>query len=978
MSNKLKSGFYILIAVFLCIMCNFTNITKNIFADTNIALANSAVVSNINVGLVGESNIVSQSGETSTITYNVTPNEFKTSVESAVFLVDVSSKMNNPDNGGTRDRIKFAEDIIRNTKTLVNNSNNTIKLKAGVMGYSDNIYTFWGENTDLSKICLYNMNTDEGYGLNDRGSTIANTIMGLNSSSRNIAPALKKADELLQGDENNIIANRNKAIIIITSGTNSIDWADAQIINIINKGYKIITIDISNQTTTDQNTIDENNLKDMTKKLTKDGTYTSLKLQGDGNSTLSDEQKKQLAISNSIYLKVLPVNMNNNNEYNYSQNKIYIPAMTAAIYGTVNASNGEYEVGNAKFTFDLGGNFSIGNKAIVEYNGVQEYIDINSIGGNKVEIDISKFINYEKNVDGFIPTIKNFNVSFDVIPIGTGGTFGKDGNGNDISNLTYTEQIAGQQLPSKVILISTPVIKVNCNVPDINANLISVNNTPLASPFEYTVKPEGTATIKYHITPTDFDKNWFDNTTIPNDVVILLDTSKGIPNSYYNGYIANGIFNKVFSVINNTNKNMKYSLVTYNNSGVYMYDKNLKVTSDNKSAFVGINWNDINTFGNTMQNSLSTLSTTNEYGNTNTALEKAHSILNDNERGAVKNIVIITSGIENNYDYNNNILNDIKNDGCNIVTLKIINNDKNDAVKELHEKLGGTQEHYIDGTTGDINNNIQNYWMPSVEKSINLNKSLNLVYNSIKFKFDLNNNFDILSSQAIVNGNTKNIDLNNNIATISLTNAFDYTVNGNKYTANSFDVEFSVKPKAGKSGELYFGNGNNQLLYDTIMGNLITKDVDTPIIIVQNETVNHGVYKDISADGKAEYYIPKSDDLFSINSIVPFACNINNLSQSNSTMVLSIDKNCEIKSEPKIYKFNSLTKKLEELTSYDINKSQDEKTFTITNFDSSSNNNIIVMYSVKLNGGITNNISVNSGTNIPASVNANGDLPDLF
>lgn len=983
-----KSKVYMLVSGTLCI-CMLVSliINKNIFAENTAALKDNPLMSSIDVKLKDQcKNIEVEPNETAKISYDVTLNEVKTSVEAAVYLVDVSSKMKNPNDGGTRDRIKFAEDIVRNTKDVVNNSNNRIKLKAGVIGYSDRLYTFWSntlndkENTDLSKIKLYDMNTDEGYRLNDRGATIANTIMGSNSGSRNITPALEKADEILKGEVNGNIKNRNKAIIIITSGSNSIDWSDENIIKIVNKGYKIITIDISNQRTNEIDTSDERDLKDMTKKLSKSNNYTFLELKSDGQSELSDEQKNKLSMSDSIFMKVNPVKMNNENEYNYSQNKIYIPAMKGAIYGSISAGSNQYEAGEAKFTFDLGDNFKCGNKATIKYDGRTVDIDISLITDNKVEIDISNFIRYTKGENGFVPDVSEFTISFDVTPIGTGGTFGKDENGEDLSNLTYKERIIGQEVTNK-ILLETPTINVKCNAPDINASLINVNGVAYSKTnTEFKVKRGESAKITYCVEPNEFDKKWLDNYEIPNDVVIVLDNSKNMPSKYYNNQIGNGIFNKIMSAINNENHNMRYSLITYNSSNIRVYDKNLNTISDDKYALIGTRWNDINEFGNNMEISLENIKSTSEYGNTNNALEKAYEILEDNQRGANKNIILITSGIENGYVYDENVINDIKNNGVNFITLKLKNNNCNDKVQELHKEFGGKDESYIDATNSKEANDIHNTYMEKVKERILIGKNLNFVYDSIQMKFDLNDNFEMVSLDATVNGEKRKVDINGNILTINLKDAFEYKSNGELYQAKKFNVDFTIRLKEGKSGKLRFGTDNNFLIYDTIMGNERIKKVDTPIIVVGNESADHGIFENINEKGKAEYI---KNVTFPNGSIVTCASNINELSSSNTNITLTIDKDATMISKPKIYKYKSSTKEIAEVTLYKYEELDNKKKFEITDFDGLNYNDIILIYSVQLDGGkdtekYINNISVNNGEQVPVTINSGDNLPELF
>ncbi|NRT91535.1 vWA domain-containing protein [Clostridium beijerinckii] len=174
-------------------------------------------------------------------------------ITNAVFVVDLSSNMSQ----GNR----WA--LMQNwfTNILLNDSNNGTdnalkgqNIKFGVVGYNDSV-KYPVDNGTYDRLFNRN-NSNERETLRQLFQN--NIMMPQSSNNRNIRPALEKADDLLinKGD-----ANANKAIILVNSG--NVTYSQSDLDEIKNRGYKIISIDMS----CDQNQNTTSNLSNMHKGL---------------------------------------------------------------------------------------------------------------------------------------------------------------------------------------------------------------------------------------------------------------------------------------------------------------------------------------------------------------------------------------------------------------------------------------------------------------------------------------------------------------------------------------------------------------------------------------------------------------------------------------------------------------------------------------------------------------------------------------
>ncbi len=170
-----------------------------------------------------------------TFKYNIN-NSLGGVIDDAVFVVDLSKDMNLDERWG----------IMKNEFTNVILRGDTLKgknIKLGVVGYNDSVINPI-ETGAYNR--LFNRNNDSE---NEKLRLLLQEAPSDNheyvypnadKEDRSIGPALKKADQLLQEYAD---ANENKAIVLVNSG--DVEYNQEDINAIKNKGYKIISLDMS-------------------------------------------------------------------------------------------------------------------------------------------------------------------------------------------------------------------------------------------------------------------------------------------------------------------------------------------------------------------------------------------------------------------------------------------------------------------------------------------------------------------------------------------------------------------------------------------------------------------------------------------------------------------------------------------------------------------------------------------------------------
>lgn len=276
----------------------------------------------IDAQLKSSNNVIATADEVVNVEYTITPREFdymlNTSpvsvgdeIEEAIFLVDLSQAMNNNDILTYVGR--WIENVLVNSSDLKKNGT-----KFGMIGYADE--SIYPDDNKEDYYKLFDIKKDK----NILKQFISNNNGLLNATeiaSRNIGAAIRDADDLFttQGDP-----DVGKAIILISSG--KVNYSQADINDIREKGYKIISLYLDLQDEAQDTT---NNIKFKT-------LHNEL-LGSEENYFVSEEKGKNY---NSIKLDM---------------DKILLSLLA----GTTNSAHDPYIFNNVKLNFDLNGNFQV-------------------------------------------------------------------------------------------------------------------------------------------------------------------------------------------------------------------------------------------------------------------------------------------------------------------------------------------------------------------------------------------------------------------------------------------------------------------------------------------------------------------------------------------------------------------------------------------------------------------------------------------
>lgn len=411
------------------------------------------------------------------VKYKITPNDYyyKTlnsegPIEEAVFLVDLSNTMS-----GSYNRFSQLQNGVPNV--IINGNNPKLdKIKLGVIGFNDSVYigstsniNNVQDNSILRKIdgnlnnidniskdkiypfYLYNMDRSAaqydyaGYRRFYAEDSFLKSKIS-NNDQRQLGTALEAADNVLTQYGK---TEARKAIVIISSGELTYSDADAEIIR--NKGYKIITLDISNSI--------NNNIE---------ATYE--KLGGDINSKTGEKVD---------YFKGT---FSDNQNYNSTTDDLIKVANSL----NTGMSNNNI-IKNAKLNLNLGSNFQMMSSAYkFKIPSSTEWSDGGSIidnTGNKYSLDLLNKINYvattETDSEGRIKYVANpFEITFQVKPtVQSYGNFGFSGltfedddfNNNKLKELGTDLAQGNNFVYSDVFMqhtdnIFTPVVRIIPNI----------------------------------------------------------------------------------------------------------------------------------------------------------------------------------------------------------------------------------------------------------------------------------------------------------------------------------------------------------------------------------------------------------------------------------------------------------------------------------------------------------------------------------
>lgn len=327
-------------------------------------------------------------------------------IDEAIFVVDLSSQINEG-NRWPQIKSRVVDNLLRGN--ILNGKN----IKLGVIGYNDTIKYV---GTDSQNKRLFNINDSQD---NEKfrmffqdDSNLTSKIGG--TPNRNIVPALQKADEIFTKDGD---IKDSKAIVLISSG--SVNYSQADIESIRNRGYKIINLDMSS----DDKGVTNSNLKQLQSDLL--------------------GQDKDLFVSR-------------NDGGNFNFVNIDMDNISTDLLNGMNPES--YCFNDLEMNFDLGSNFDLVDNSINGTIGGKS-----SVINNRLNVKLAPI--YYKvgsyNGDGtykHVPLLDNIKVNFKVKP--KSDKYGKLGfnlpQDNTHNNMSYT-LLNGSQLQN---LIETPEVMV--------------------------------------------------------------------------------------------------------------------------------------------------------------------------------------------------------------------------------------------------------------------------------------------------------------------------------------------------------------------------------------------------------------------------------------------------------------------------------------------------------------------------------------
>lgn len=532
---------------------------------------------------------------------------------------------------------------------------------------------------------------------------------------------------------------------------------------------------------------------------------------------------------------------------------------------------------------------------------------------------------------------------------------------------------------------------------DSSGNLLNsvVNGTTVE------VKPGENVNVSYNVKPESLlygDVKECDY----KEVAILIDDSLS-QNTWT--YFRNGLDNLALKLLDGGD--IRFDLITFGKNGAREENADQESTDKAKLHYIMVDKN--------LNGHIAQASSDNK--KINDALDKSISFFNNSNYNwpsstTSKNIIILSKG---NVEAINDETKSLIKDNYNVITVQISDGYDSESLdlKSIHNILGGLspdyylckpdnagQENY--NSAGSIITNISNnisrmkyktYILDNVEVDFNLGDEINLVDGLEQSEINTNKYNKILPKIKYLVDIDEDGNVKTNDGKLVYNGYFMDTIQQSLTYMKSYPVNFKITSAEDAHGLCEFSTPN-EVKYRYYGSNSYgSTHIDyTPSLQLDEITVDHGVYNKIQ-DGKAQY-LDKSNWNFVDGSVATFAANINNLYDSNTDLLLSIDPNCKMVAVPTIYKVinENVLEKLTDTNGNNLtfNLSGDNN-YEFKNFDGLNNNNIIVLYSVKFKGfsdktkkyKYTNTISVMAGTNrIFSEANVyrltGAELPDLF
>ena len=498
------------------------------------------------------------------------------------------------------------------------------------------------------------------------------------------------------------------------------------------------------------------------------------------------------------------------------------------------------------------------------------------------------------------------------------------------------------------------------DLPNITAKLISDKIVSIEENEEFT--------LKYEINPESFSFN-NENSSVKSEVVFVIDVSKDM--SSYMNPLMNDLWNDILNNDKLKEAKTEYNIITFSNNVQKSTDLNSSKYSNYDDYISDLNNNCIKEFLKADNSNAKNIEKT---------YKKIVELLDKGKPEAKKNIVFISETSNISYG-DKEAYGVLKDKGYNIITVEIENlensNNKND-LRDFHKALNGNFDNYfycID------QNELQNNILAEVAKSIISNAGYNdYIFNPV-LKIDLGKSFEGVSG----------IDtIDNNIIKIKIPEIkYKYSETNNKYNADKFTIEFTLKPKSGEIGELNFGI-DNKLVYKKLIKNEEKYSlIETPTVIVKQNINNltHGLYNGIN-NGEVIIQENNGGEVFKIakGSTVTFGANFT-FSGMSTNFELNIDNNLSVEDGAiKVYRL--INNKLEEVKNDIIYKGNNEYEISILGFEeaTSIDKNILIVYRGTVGdiekSDMKNTITVSNiskDVNMSTKTSDEGPrLPDLF
>ncbi|ASW42299.1 VWA domain-containing protein [Clostridium isatidis] len=759
-------------------------------------------------------------GEDITIKGKIIPKPFETTVppKEIVLVLDVSGSMEG-------NRIKQLKEAVKNFINKMN-ENKIQNLKIGIVAYSSIADFNPIQNLGEKRVYSYgygyhNVTSYKSYSssfLNANDSKLYQIIDSLSPlGGTNIGEGIRKAIYMLQNGN----ASANKAIVLMTDG-------EPTFYSVTNSSLqKYMIINNNSPEIAGQGTGLDNKALDYARDIAKiinDSGYNAFSI----GYEMSDRGNEALE---KIHSSMIGEEWNSNTKLTEQE-------------GFYKTSEGAIDLVFQKIASEIINSYPVNDLALnMEFN---EGFSLN-IGGNTVNIGT---VNYKKddssqNGDKIIYKASPIPFEFTIKGSEEGSNFVFE----DL-NLSYSWEDKTQRKP---IYENIEVIINSNELPNISAKLLSEKNI--------LVKTNEEITLEYEINPSSF-KFTDTNNASSNDVAIIIDTSMDMKEEI--SIIKNAVFNKLLS--NNILKNTKthYSLITYSNKSSIVTDlynnKNKDYYKDYNQYITDLNDKYLKNITTDQENP--------NAKNIKVAFPNIINVLKEGRKDAGKTLIIIGN---EKVSYSLKDIEEIKEKGYNIITLSVENNQSGNLYN-LHKDLNGKEENYF---YIQDPNNIENSIMNKVADILISGIRLNGYEFNPEIKLNLAGNFEA------VNGIEK---FENNIATIKVPKIiYNYNSKTGLYEVDkeksNLKVSFTIKAKAGKSGELAFGNANdNKLVYEKLVYKNESDKykyslIYTPKITVRPQVKNliHGLFNGIEGNSiKIDNSMAESGFSIAANSTITY------------------------------------------------------------------------------------------------------------